>query len=884
MIGPPRLAERILEWCLPQSLRDDVLDDLTELFESRVQSLGLLAARRWYWQQLPGTLLRLGVASLPGGTLHRSSQSEPVTTGVMMSNLLTDLRYAVRSLRRSPGFTAIAVLTLGLGIGANAAIFSVVRTVLLRPLSFPEPGRLVRLWEMRKDRGWAQSSFTYGNFWDVHDRNRSFEEVGAIGWSTANLTGTERPERLSVGNVSTGYFRALGSPPAIGRIFETGEDLPGHDNHVLLVSHEYWQGHLAGDSSVVGRIVNLDNQSYRIVGVVPSGLPWLNVADVYIPMVRPADPNRSSFELVVIGRLNKGTTVAMAGPDLDRISRELAGQYPDLKDMGIRLGESRDWLVNESLRRSLWILMGAVGFLMLIACSNLANMLLARATAQLRERAVRAALGASRGRAIQQSLIEAGVLGLLGASAGLALAFGLMRLVRAYDPGNIPRLGEAKIDGPVLLVAIGTALLTAGLTGLITALRVPLSDVIAAIRSGERSIAGNRRAGLSRAVLVSIEVALSLVLLIGAGLLLRSFAAVVGGNRGFATEHRLLVEVGLPAARDSVDRIRVSQLAAQFHQRIEAMPQVISAGAVSGRPLRGSGTGMGFGKPGDGATDIPWASWRVVSKHYLQTMGVSIVAGRDFTEQDLGSRGDRVIVSQRIARQLWPDENPLGRQIVLWKGQNEVQAEIIGVAGDMRDWDLAGDPTYAVYIPFYGLPWTPLTYVIHSPMPSDALVPMLRQTLAELDPTLPLGNIRTMDELVDNSVGARRFTMLLLVWLAVVALMLALAGVYGVLSYTVSRRRSEIGIRIALGATASGVIGLVVRQGMRPVVIGVGCGVLGATLLTRFMRTMLFGVTPFDLPTYLGVVALLVLAGAVSCYLPARVARRVDVLNAVRGE
>ena len=649
-----------------------------------------------------------------------------------MHSLLADLRHAARSTLRHRGFTAIAVVTLALGIGASASIFSVVRSVLLRPLPFPEPERLVDVWETRAERDMFQISFTYANFWDVLEMNRSLESMGAIRWSSMTYLGDKEPARLAVASTTVGFFRALGAAPVVGRLFVDGEDATGSDTHLAVLSHAFWVSRFGQDRSIVGRSITLDRETYRVIGVLPPGTPWLDAAALFIPFTRPAQMNRDSWELPVIGRLARGVTLEAASADMQRIAKRLSEQYPEAKGMGIRLGTSDGWVASDSLRRALWVLIGAVGFLLLIACVNLANMLLARSTSRGRERALRAALGASRGRVVQLALAESAVLGVLGAAAGLALAFGIVRMLRSFNPGDIPRLAEAQVDGWVLLVTLGTALATSLAAGLVPGLRTPYHDVVAAIREGERSVAGHRRLGRVRHALVAIEVALSIVLLVGAGLLVRSFGRVLGVDRGFVTDNRVMVDVGLPPA-SRADSARAPQLLVNVLERLRAIPQVTSAAVVHVRPLQGAATGMGFGaadRPDATGREVPWAGWRIVSNNYFKTLGLPLIAGRDFTEQDKIGEPWKVIISKRIADLLWPGESAVGRRLVLWKGQGQSAGEVIGVVGDMRDWGLTDDPTYSVYFPVYGTSLSPAYVVLHTTLSTATLVPMLRSVLA----------------------------------------------------------------------------------------------------------------------------------------------------------
>jgi predicted permease len=883
--GPSRIAQALLRFLLPRSLRREALDELSDLHALRVMRDGREAADRWYRAQLIGFALRLRLAVMSGALTDGAMSNDRSRRRRRMATVLGDVRYAARTLVRNPAFTAVAVLTLALGIGANTAIFSVIRTVLLRPLPFPESERIVELWETRLDRGWDQASFTHANFWDVRDMNRTFESVAAYAGATLNLTGFEYPERLRGARVTADFFRVLGVTPAAGRTFVEGEDGAGADTRIAILSHAFWLERFGGDPSVVGRTVTLDGESHVVIGVLPRGSPWLDAAQVFLPLIRQTDANRGSFELAVIGRLAPGSTLEAARADLERIALRLAELYPEPdRGMGIGLAPSSTWIASDTLRRALWILMGGVGLLLLIACVNLANLLLARSTGRTRERAVRAALGASRGRIAGLVLTESLVVGLVGAVLGLGLALVLVRLLRGFQPGDIPRLGEVAVDGWVLAFTVGVALVTGVLTGLVPAVRSPYRDLAAALREAENRVMGSRRQGRLRGVLVGTEVALSLVLLVGAGLLLRSFGQLLNVDRGFHTEDRLFFDVGLPSTYDGA---RATVFFTQFMERVEVIPDVASVAAVNVRPLRGTAVGMGFAAPDRPAPSdaaVPWASWRLITRDYFRTMGLSLVAGRDFTDGDIIEDPWRVIISQSIAELLWPGENVIGRTMTLWQGQGEVPAEVIGVVQDMRDWGLEQGPTLAVYIPYYGATFSPAHFVLHTTGSRAVLVPRLRALLSEIDPNLPLANVQSLDEMVGESVASRRFTMLLLAVFAAVAVLLALAGVYGVLSYSIARRRAEIGMRIALGASRASVLRLVMGQGMRPVLFGLVLGLAGALALSRVMTGLLFEVTPADPATYIGVAVLLALAAGVSCYLPARSATRLDVVAALREE
>jgi len=796
-----------------------------------------------------------------------------------------DVRYGARTLFKNPGFTAVAVLTIGLGIGANAAIFSVVHGVLLRPLPFREPERLVSIWESRVERGWNQADFTRANFWDVQDQNRTFEGIAAMEYGSINLTGTGYPERLRRGLISAEFFQVLGVTPHKGRLFTKGEDAPGAARNGVLLSFGTWQSRFAADPKILGRQITLDGQGYTVIGVLPRGEPWLDAAEIFLPMERRPDADRGSFELSVIGKLKPGVTIEAGLADLQSVARRLAEQFPkDDKGMGIAIEPSSTWVAGDTTRRALWILMGAVGFLLLIACVNLANLFLARATGKTRERALRSALGASRARLVRQVLTESLVVSSAGAVFGLLMAFGIIRVLKAWNPAGVPRISEVSIDAWVLGFTALTTVVTALLAGIVPALHAGQRDLAGALREGDRNVGGGRFLGRLRAVLVTTEVAASLALLIGAGLLLRSFQQVMAQERGFVSEDRVLAEVAVPP---SYNEARSDQFLAALRQRLGASPEVTTVAVVSRRPLTGVGTGMGFAaadKPAPDSKEVPWAGWRIITRDYFRALGVPLVAGRDFTESDMISKPWRVIVSKSVADRLWPEENAVGRQLIMWKGQSNLPAEVIGVAGDMRDWSLQDGPSLAVYLPYYGAGAGTIQLVMHTRGDASATQQLLRSTLAELDPSLPLSRVESLETLVGASVASRRFVMMLLATFASVALVLALAGIYGVLSYAVSRRTSEIGVRLALGASPYRVLGLIVAQGMLPVAVGVVAGVAAAVGLTRLMASLLFGVSATDVATYVGVAALLAAAALLSCYVPARQALKVDVVAALRKE
>jgi len=814
-----------------------------------------------------------------------SSVPNPLSARTLMNIALLDFRQAIRNMRKNLGSTLLAVLMLAVGIGATTAIFSVFYSVLLQPLPFPEPARLVNLWESRTANQWNQATFTEANFWDVQARNRTFEGIASYHSLTANLIGSGEPEQIVGGSISAGFFHVLGVKVVAGRDFLPEEDQSGHDNNVMLLGNKFCKTHFNGDPQIVGKTVRLNDKSYTVVGVLPPGEPWLDAADVFVPFVRRPNPDRDSFEFQVIGRLKDGVSMQAAQADLRAVASSLANDFPkEDKGMGIVLTSSDTWLADGDLRTKLWVLLGAVGFLLLIACVNLANLLLAKATGRTREIAVRVALGARRARIFRMVLTESLVLGFTGAIFGVFLAMAALAAIKNANPGGIPRIDEVGINPWVLAFTLLAAVFTGILSGLVPAFQAPYKQIVAGLREGERSQAGSRAQKRLRSVLVAAEVALSLMLLVGAGLLIRSFDRLLRVDRGFQSENRLLVAVNIPRSYKE----RADGLINAYLDRVSTLPGVESVAAMTSRPIVGWDPGMGIAaaeRPdGDSSGHFPWAGWRLVSGEYFHTMGIPLLKGRTFNQHDQMGKPWRVMVSKRLADTLWPGEDPVGRQALLWKGQEGSPAEVIGVVGNQRERGLDADPTLTVYIPSYGSGAGEVQFAIHTAGNPASLTNSLRSILKELDPNLPLSKIQTLDEVVSQSVAPRRFNMFLITIFAAVALLLALVGVYGVLAYSVGRRTAEIGLRIALGATPRSVLTLIVGQGMRPILAGIAIGMAGAVGLSHFVSSLLFNVKPVDPLTYGAVALLVAVAALLSCYVPALRALRVDPVAALRQE
>jgi predicted permease len=796
-----------------------------------------------------------------------------------------DIRLALRHIRRRPLFAAGIIVMLGLGIGATTAIFSVVNGVLLKPLPFPNSDRLVQVWGALPARNIDRMVWSEANFWDVHDLNRSFSAFGSWHVDSFTLTGGGEPERVAGARVSVGFFQALSPRPALGRLFEPGEDDLGAPGDRVILSNRFWTRRFAADPGIVGQTITLNGRAHTVVGVLPPGMTWLAATDAFVPHVRRANANRGSWEYTSVGRLKDGVTMEAALADLRRVARELEARYPDInKGMSAAVASSREWIASETVTRALWLLLGATTLLLLIACVNVANLLLAHASSRVRETAVRAALGARRIDLVRERLTESAVMSGLGAFVGLAVAWGMLRTFKSLSPGGIPRLADVTLDAWTLLFTMSVAMGVALITGIVPALRAPVTNVVTALRQSQRGFFGSRRDERLRGLLVAVEVALSLTMLVGAGLLVRSLLQVMSTDRGFQAEERLLATVSIPASYPEARRTEIAQ---SILARVEALPDVVSGAAVSARPLSPGSTGMGIVAADAPSSDaaVPWASWRIVTKDYFKAMGLPLVAGRGFTEQDIIEKPWRIVISKRLADELWPGRNPVGQTATMWKGQGNLPAEVIGVVGNMRERGLEQRPTLAVYFPAYGaMGGTSLDLVIHTRGTPEALVPTLQTLVRNVDGNLPVSEVRTLEEIVNRSVATRRFTMLLLSVFAGLALILSAAGVYGVLAYTVARRTAEIGVRLALGASPRRVLTRVFSAGMLPVAAGLIVGAAASFWVSQLMTSLLFEIQPNDPATYAMVIATLTIIAALACYIPARKVLRVDPAIALRAE
>jgi putative ABC transport system permease protein len=806
--------------------------------------------------------------------------------------LAHDLRQAVRGMRSSPGATLTAVAALAIGIGANTAIFSVVDAVLLRPLPFAEPDRLFMVWQNDTNRHTEREWVSPANFLDWRRDSRAFSSLAAFSESGFNLTGSGEPERLDGQRVSASLFPLLGVGAALGRSFLSEEDQAGAAR-VVILSDGLWRRRFGADPAIVGRSILLDGESVAVVGVMPPRFRFPGEEDdLWVPLAFDGKEaaRRRSLMLRVVGRLAPGVTAGEARAEMETIARRLERAYPEANaGMGATLVGLQDQMVGDA-RAALYVLLAAVGAVLLIACANVASILMTRAAARGRDLAIRAALGASRARLVRQLLTESVLLALLGGALGILLALWGIDVLQAGIPADIPRFSRIGLDPRVLVFTLGVSLLTGLLFGVLPALGASRPDLNEALRDGVRGTSGPARSR-ARAALVVAEVALALVLLIGAGLLIRSFANVRGLNPGFLPENLLTLRMDLPEKKYG-DLGARSAFYREILDRVGGIPGVRDAGLVTFLPLTFVGGSFAFqveGRPIPPAGQEPFTVYRVVSPGLFGAMGIPLLRGRTFTDADDVRTPLVAIIGDTMARQVFPGQDPVGRRILFGVGPQGPDAQwvtIVGVAGDVRQFDLDSDPRPAVYVPYAQetLFWfAPRDLVVRAAGTEPlALAAAVRATIRSVDPNQPISSVRTMDDVVSEASARRRFSALLLGVFAAAALILAAVGVYGVVACSVEQRTREIGIRMALGARRRQVFGLVVGQAARLALLGVALGLAGSLALTRLLGSLLFGVTPTDPLTFVLTALVLPTCAVVACLVPARRATRLDPMVALR--
>jgi putative ABC transport system permease protein len=811
-----------------------------------------------------------------------------------MQALWQDLRYGARMLMKNPGFTLIAVLTLGLGIGANTAIFSVVNALLLRPLPYAESERLALLSE--KSRTGERDSVSYPNYADWRARSQSFEGM-AIGWpQNFTLSGGDGAARVPGYTLNWNFFPLLGVQPQLGRMFTESDDRYGAAARTVIISHGFWQRRFGGELNVIGQTLRLTNEAYTVIGVLPPGFEYFAAADVVTPLgliLAPDSPHAGrgnrAFDFYAVARLKPGVTVAQANSEMAAIGGQLAREYPNEIEGSSAQAERLQDVMSESVRPSLWLLLGAVGFILLIACINVANLLLVRAAERQKELAVRLALGAGRWRIIRQLLSESLLIAALGGACGLLLGSWMLQGLLALAPAGIPQLSRVALDNGVLLFTLGLAVLTSLLFGLLPALQAAKTDLQTTLKDGGRLTTGASRDRLRKALLMA-EVSLSLVLLTGAGLLVRSMWNLRHVDPGFKMDNLLTLRLRLEGEKYHPQASRVFY--DECLARVQALPGVRSAALTHSLPIDGSNWGGVFtvaDKPAPTRADLPESDRLRVSQNYFETMGIQLLRGRSFSAADTPDSAPVVVINETLARRIWPNEDPIGKRLKfgLPEDQDEESKpwrEVVGVAGDVKMNGVDQATTLQTYLPYAQLPNQALGLVVRAERNPAALASAVEQAIHAIDKDLPVYAIFTLEQLLSNSLAERRLTLVLLASLAALALLLAAVGIYGVLSYAVRQRTHELGLRMALGAQARDVLALILKQGVKLTLSGIGVGLAAAFALTRWLESLLFGVRPTDALTFAAIALLLLLVALLACWIPARRATKVDPLIALRTE
>jgi putative ABC transport system permease protein len=834
----------------------------------------------------------------------------------VIRSLLQDLRYGTRMLWKHPSFTVIAVVTLALGIGANTAIFSIVNAVLLRQLPYPDADRLVMLWSTMPSQGVPTSGSAMPDYREWRDQNQSFDGLAGFYYGDVNLSGAgQEPERVQGARVTSNLFEVLSVRPALGRNFLAEEERFGNHTRALL-SYELWQRRYGADPNIVGRAINLGGVPYTVVGVMPKGMPFFDnqpKVDLWTPLsFAPGDnmDTRNNYFVYLVGRLKPGVTIQQAQADVSAIAARIQGESKN-QGVGAQLVPLREQFVGD-VRPALLVLLGAVAFVLLVACVNVANLLLARASAREKELAIRASLGASRARLIRQLAMESLPLGLAGGGAGLLLAVWGIDVLSSLLPASLPRHNAITVDARVLLFTLLISLMTALLFGLLPAFQAARVDVQQALNEGGRGGTQGRRQGRLRGLLIASEMALALVLLVGAGLMIESFMRLRRVDTGFDAQNVLTMRVPLPQSKypppENIEAPPPAGLAfyERLLERVHALPGVESAGFSNVLPL-GAGNGWGKlfsieGHPAPTSVEqVPVVRFALVSPEYLRAMSINVRQGRGFNEHDTEDAQQVAIISETTAKQYFPGEDPLGKTVWLGPPENLLPPEaikaiggrftrrtVVGIVSDVKGSSLEGPSQAMVYAPYYQSRregWSnTMMLAVRSRVAPEQMAAAIRKEVYALDPDQPVSNVATMEERLGQSLSQPRFSAMLLGMFAIVALLLAAVGIYGVMSYLVTQRTHEIGIRMALGASARDILKLVVGQGMTLTLIGVGFGLVAAFMLTRFLASLLFEVSSFDPLTYACVSLLLLAVAFIACYIPARRATRVDPMAALHYE
>jgi predicted permease len=824
-----------------------------------------------------------------------------------MNTILQDLKYSARMLAKNLGFTTIAVLTLALGIGANTAIFSVVNAVLLRPLAYKDSASIVNIWGKFDKEGIPQNWISEPEYYDLLDRTQSFSEIGAyfLGGS-GNLTSSSAPPlQVTSGSAAASVFPLLGVQPILGRSFTLDENQKGHD-HVALLSYALWRSQFGADPAIIGKNIQLDRESYSVVGVLPKDFNLSRKLDLWVPAAldRSKPRNRGSHFFHVIARLKPGVTTTQASADLQRFAEQLNRDYPKYyghgeTGWGMFLVPVKEQLVGK-VRPALLILLGAVAFVLLIACANVANLLLAQASAREKELAVRAAMGASRWRLIRQLLAESLLLSLLGGACGLLIAYWGVDTLRSLIPDNVPRVANIRVDPLVLAFTSGISILTGLIFGLVPAWHVARTDPQDSLRESGRGTSSSGSTRRLRGLLVVSEISLAVLLLVGAGLLIRSFHSLLEVSPGFQTDHLLTLELSLPE-KPYPDGAPVQAFYKQLIDRVRVIPGVQSVGAVSEMPLSDAYSSGTVASEDTSSPDLPRApefgnlpymevDQRTATPGYFQSMEIPLVRGRLFTDADTSDGLLVALVDTDFAHRFWPGQDAIGKRVTIDAIPNTNPPQprwrtVVGVVGHVKHYGLDTQGREQAYFPHAQIDYARDMYLaVRTPLDPPSLANSIRQQVFAIDKDMPIFSVSTMDDLLSHSVAQPRLNLTLLVVFAVLALLLAAVGVYGVMAFAVTQRTHEIGIRMALGAQPEKILQQLLLDGSRLAVIGLCIGLAASLALTRLMASLLFGVKPTDPFTFAAVAALLTAVALAACYIPARRAMRVDPMVALRHE
>jgi predicted permease len=833
-----------------------------------------------------------------GGAEQIKDEVRDERKGSLLDSGWQDFKYGVRLLRRSPGFTTLAVLTIGLGIGANSAIFSVINGVVRKPLAYPDSDRLMFLTSQFTGLNFMKFWISPPEYFDIKEHTKAFSNVAAYTTGAMNLSEGDRPERVNTAFVTASMFDVLGVRPQRGTVFTPEQDRPGAEP-VALLSHELWQRAFAADPSIVGKTVMIQGLQRTVLGIMPPGFDLHDSkSQLWLPLGLNPDnrQNRGSHFVYVVGRLADNTSPAQANAEMEGFLKQWGEWWPQVhvpndSTHRVQMAPLRDEVVG-NVKKALWVLQGAVVLVLLIACANVANLLLARAESRHKEFAVRTALGAGKSRILRQFMTEGTVLSLLGAALGLALAFWGLKALLAANPESVPRASEITLDPTVLAFTVGVALLTGLVFGMAPLLHMGEQAVSLSIKEGGvRATSGAGRNRVRRGLVVA-EIALAVMLVIGAGLLIKTFRNLTSVDAGFDVENRVTFGLVLPQATYP-DSQRVVNVVTDLARRLDGIPGVERVSAVQGlppqRPVNANDTNFEGYNPGPGDPPANVDYYQTVTSGYFQTMGIGMVSGRAFEASD-AIGGPVVIVNETLAKRFYKDLDPIGRRLSPFFGPNTPMFTIIGVARDVKQGGLDVPAGSEIYFNFeqsariVGFAPRQMNLILETSRPLSSLAPAIREAVSAIDPGLPIVSMRTMEDVVGASLTRQRFLSLLLGIFAAVALLLAAIGTYGVLSYMVSERHREIGIRMALGAGNGQVVGLVLRQGITIAAIGIAVGVGGALALSRITQSLLYGVTPSDPATFGAVVAVIALVATAACLIPMRRAMRVDPLTAIRAD